>query len=248
MKLSCSAIVWGKIESSDKFRSILASVREAGYAGVGIEYDLLPESLKKNPQEISSFAEQAGLEVSSMAVNENTPWMAEAAKKMGAESGWLFLLEKDSKAALAITKMHLQAFTDQGLMLGLHPHVRSNAESYEQIDALIRDSRPLSLGVCFDSAHLEALGIKLPEFIEKYRDRMILVHLKDLKNRKPPSEIDFDRDFTDLGAGLVNFKAVMTALKAINYQGWLMVEVDFPHETSVEESIKKNYDYLQSIL
>jgi sugar phosphate isomerase/epimerase len=246
--LSCSAIAWGRVESPDQFRKILRSIRDVGYEGVGIEYDLLPEALKKNPQDVLKYAKLEGLEVPSTALNENTAWMAEAAKKMGAESAWLCLFEKDSRAAAEVTKMHLRGLTDRGLKLALHPHVRSNVESYEELDALIRDCRPLSVDVCFDSAHLEALMTDLPEFIKRYKDRIVLAHLKDLKNRKPVSEIDFDRDFVDLGAGLVDFKAVINALKSINYQGWLMIEVDFPHETSVEDSVKKNFDYLRTIL
>ncbi|MDA4121060.1 MAG: sugar phosphate isomerase/epimerase [Thaumarchaeota archaeon] len=247
MRLSCSAIAWGQIKDADGFKNAVGSVRDAGYEGVGIEYSLLPERLKRNPEEIKQLSADAGLEVPSMAINENTAYMAEAAKRMGAESGWLCLFEKDAAAAAEVTRMHAREFGKRGLKLGLHPHVKSNLETTGQLDHLISASRPSEVDVCFDSAHQEALSMDLPAFIEQYKDRLVLVHLKDLRVRKAPKDIDYDNDFVDLGAGLVDFPSVMKALKKVGYQGWLMIEVDFAHNLTVEESIQRNYDFLKPL-
>jgi sugar phosphate isomerase/epimerase len=66
--------------------------------------------------------------------------------------------------------------------------------------------------------------------------------------RKDPKDIDYDNDFVDLGEGLCDFPAIMRTLKKVGYPGWLMVEVDFAHKISVEESVKKNFDYLSSLM
>jgi sugar phosphate isomerase/epimerase len=248
MKLSCSAIAWGQVGDVSRFRSIAKSIADAGYTGVGIEYNLLPEQLMKNPEQVLEIATDAGLEVPSMAINENTAYQAEAAQRMGAESGWLCLFEKDAASAAEVTKMHLREFGKRGLKVGLHPHVKSNVETDAQLDELISACRPSSLDVCFDSAHQEALSMDLPGFINRYKDRLVLVHLKDLKVRKAPKDIDYDNDFVDLGEGLVDFPSVMAALKGVGYPGWLMVEVDFAHKITVEESIQKNFDYLEPLM
>lgn len=248
MKLSCSAIAWGQIKDTEAFRKILKNIKDAGYEGVGIEYNLLPKYLMRNPEKIKKMAKAAGLAVPSMAVNENTTWMAEAAKRMGCESAWLCIFEKNSKEAAIVTKKLLRAFTAKGVKLTIHPHVRSNVESNEQLDALIRSCKPLSLEVCFDSAHQQDLGFDLPAFINRYKDRLVLVHLKDLRAMVEPSKVDYDHDFVDMGEGVVDFKAVFKALKEINYKGWLMTEVDFAHKISVEESVKKNLDYIKPLL
>ena len=248
MRTSCSAIAWGQFKDVHGFKNALGAVRDAGYEGVGIEYNLLPESLMRNPEEIRRLAADAGLEVPSMAINENTPYMAEAAKMMGAESGWLCLFEKDAAAAAEVTKMHLREFERRGLKVGLHPHVKSSLETTRQLDDLIAASEPSGVDVCFDSAHQEALSMDLPGFIDRYKDRLVLVHLKDLRVRKAPKDIDYDNDFVDLGDGLVDFPSVMKALKKVGYQGWLMVEVDFAHKTTVEDSIQRNYEYLKPLV
>jgi sugar phosphate isomerase/epimerase len=248
MKLSCSAIAWGQIKDIGTFRRVVNSIAETGYEGVGIEYNLLPEELMKKPELVKDVAKDAGLAVPSMAINENTAYQAEAAQKMGAESGWLCLFEKDAAGAAEVTKMHLREFGNRGLKVGLHPHVKSNVETNGQLDGLIAACRPATLDVCFDSAHQEALSMDLPAFIERYHDRLCLVHFKDLRVMKDPKDIDYDNDFVDLGEGLCDFPGIMAALKKVGYSGWLMVEVDFAHKITVEESVKKNFDYLTPLM
>jgi len=245
MKISCAALGWGDIKSVEQFSEILGSIKDAGYDGVGIEYAVMPEILKKNPGKVKSLAKKAGLEVVSMALNETTSDMADVAKKMGAESGWLCLFEKDDKTAIKVTKRLTRAFGEKGMKIAVHPHVRSNAENLAQLDALLKVA---DADICFDSAHLEALRIDLPQFIARYGNRIALAHLKDLRDHVDPAKIDYDKDFVDLGEGVVDFKAVMRALKDVKYGGWLMVEVDFPHEDSMADSAKKNYKYLQKLL
>lgn len=248
MKLSCSAIAWGQIKDVATFRKIIDSIADTGYEGVGIEYNLLPEELMKKPEMVKEIADSASLAVPSMAINENTVYQAEAAHRMGAESGWLCLFEKDADGAAEVTKMHLREFEKRGMKVGLHPHVKSNVETNSQLDALISACQPHRLDVCFDSAHQEALSMDLPAFIQRYHDRLCLVHLKDLRVRKDPKDIDYDHDFVDLGEGLCDFPGIMGALKHVHYTGWLMVEVDFAHKITVEESIKKNFDYLTPLM
>jgi sugar phosphate isomerase/epimerase len=245
MKIACAALGWGDIESPKQFGEILDSIKDAGYDGVGIEYAVMPEVLRNNPGQVKTLAKKAGLEVVSMALNKTTTDMADVAKNMGAESGWLCLFEKDDKTATEVTRKLTRAFGQKGMKVAVHPHVRSNAENLKQLDALLKVSKA---HICFDSAHLEALRIDLPKFIKKYKSRIVLVHIKDLRAHVDPAKIDYDKDFVDLGEGVVDFKAVMKALKDIKYKGWLMVEVDFPHKESMAESAKTNYKYLQKLL
>jgi inosose dehydratase len=180
-----------------------------------------------------------------MAINKTTTDMADVAAEMGAESGWLCLFEKDQKTAADVTKKLTRAFEQKGMKVAVHPHVRSNAENLKQLDNLLKVSKA---DVCFDTAHLEALRIDLPKFIRKYRDNIVLAHIKDLRDHVDPAKIDYDRDFVDLGEGVVDFEAVMEAFKDTGYKGWLMVEVDFPHKDSMAESAKTNYKYLKKLL
>jgi sugar phosphate isomerase/epimerase len=50
------------------------------------------------------------------------------------------------------------------------------------------------------------------------------------------------------GRGSADLKGTVKALKATGYKGAVMVEVDYPHDVSVEASSRKNYRVLSSLL
>lgn len=248
MRLSCSAIAWGEVKDVPTFTRIVRTIKDTGYEGVGIEYNLLPQALRWNPEQVKEIAKDAGLEVPSMAINENNPYQAEAAQRMGAESGWLCLFEKDPAGAAEMTRLHLREFGKRKLKVGIHPHVKSNVETTAQLDALISACKPAKVEICFDSAHQEALSMDLPAFITRYRDLLCLAHMKDLRAKVAPKDVDYDHDFVDLGDGVVDFPPIMEALRKVGYKGWLMTEVDYAHKITVEESVRRNFDYLERLM
>jgi len=56
MRISCAALGWGDIGTEKQFSEILDSIKDAGYEGVGIEYAVMPEALKKNPGRVKTLA------------------------------------------------------------------------------------------------------------------------------------------------------------------------------------------------
>jgi len=244
---SCSTITWGELKREEEFRDALSSIRKLGYTDAGVEFAWLPPALRKDPARGGKLVKVAGLTVSAVAI-DSSPEMANVVPAFDSKVGWLCLFEKDPAGTAAVTKLHLREFGKRGLKVGVHPHIRSNVETNRQLDELIAACKPASLDVCFDSAHQQALKMDLPGFIERYKDRLCLVHLKDLRVMKDIKDIDFDDDFVDFGEGVCDFPAIMKALKKARYGGWLMVEVDFAHKITVEESVKKNFDYLKPLM
>ncbi len=169
-------------------------------------------------------------------------------QKVDGKVGTLCLFEKSLETAAKKTKDLLRLYSKLGLSLSAQPHVRSNVESVEQTRELLERCKPLYPTLTFDTAHLTALGIDLEEFISIFGDKISMVHLKDLKGMKETRKIDFDRDFVDIGDGIVNFPKVLKALKEVHYDGWLVVEVDHAQEKTIFGSIKKNYERLIPIL
>ncbi len=54
--------------------------------------------------------------------------------------------------------------------------------------------------------------------------------------------------FPELGQGDVDFPAVLDQLRAMNYEGWIVVEQDvLPGMGRPAESAQRNRDYLESI-
>lgn len=245
--LSCSTITWGELKSTKEFDQTLASIRELGYQDAAVEYPMVPPELKKNPEKGGESAKRQGLSVSAVAI-DTSPEMGQITRAFGAKLGWLCLFEKDIDMAIEKTRGLVAASSKAGVEVSLHPHVRSNIETTEQLDRIIRACAPNRTSVCFDTAHLTALDINLEKFVDRYAKKISLVHLKDLRKMRPLAEIDYARDFVDLGDGIVDLRRAMKTLRRANYKGAVVVEVDYPQKGTVAASAKKNHEVLTSLV
>lgn len=74
------------------------------------------------------------------------------------------------------------------------------------------------IGFCPDTAHLAAAGGDAAAMVREHADRISYVHLKGW--RKVPFA------FVPVGRGDCDNGAVIRALKAIGYEGWICNELD----------------------
>ena len=118
-----------------------------------------------------------------------------------------------------------------GLDLGYHPHFGTLGETREGLKRVLDATDPRYVKLIADVAHLTLGGSDPAEVIRTYRERLCLVHLKDV--RKDVAEVAAaNRDlvranayhFCEIGRGAVDFQAVFHALRG--FQGWLIVELD----------------------
>lgn len=248
MILSCSTITWGELKDGKQFGDALASIKALGYSDAGIEYPLLSASLKRSvARSGAALARKAGLTVAAVAI-DSSPEMASVVTSFGSKVGWLCLFEKDIDLAIEKTRELSGACARVGVSVSLHPHVRSNILTTEDLDRIIKACGPDRTSVCVDTAHLTALDIDIPRFINRYKRSISLVHFKDLRARVPQEKVDYVKDFVDLGDGVADLRGSLKALRDIGYSGAIMVEVDNPPEGGVEASARKNYGYLKTIV
>ena len=111
---------------------------------------------------------------------------------------------------------------DAGVPLVYHHHMNSLGEKPREIDAVLDATDPRHVGVLFDIAHYQQGGGDPVAAIRRYRDRIRVVHLKDVRaiDRAPGYE------WVELGRGRVDVKGCAAALKAIGFRGWAIVELD----------------------
>jgi len=104
--------------------------------------------------------------------------------------------------------------------------------TYEQLLRRIPSDR---LKLVWDVGHALYGGIDPVEVVRSHPDRIAYLHLKDVDSRVlaelRQERLGFDdgirrRVFTELGRGLLDVPALLTALHDIHYDGWLMVEQD----------------------
>jgi inosose dehydratase len=118
--------------------------------------------------------------------------------------------------------------TDLGIEVGYHNHLNTISELPENLDRVLDASDPRYVKFLLDTAHYCAGGGDSAKAIEKHKDRLLFVHLKDVvdapmgteKNQKYPFK------WVELGQGKCDLPAVFVALNKIKFRGWAVVELD----------------------
>jgi sugar phosphate isomerase/epimerase len=143
----------------------------------------------------------------------------------------------------------------EGVRPGLHNHVGSLIETEYEIEYAMQQIGAAVLGASFDVGHLEWAGIPSAPFLEKYRDRLVDIHLKDLdleiaaasrSKATPYYEVSDQRFFLEPGLGHIDLPNVLNAL-GDDFAGWIIIEVDRP---SMEpfESAKVSWRWVEEHL
>ncbi|MBN9799643.1 MULTISPECIES: sugar phosphate isomerase/epimerase family protein [Pseudonocardia] len=104
---------------------------------------------------------------------------------------------------------------EHGLSACYHPHLGTIGQSPEQIEAVFSRS---TIGFCPDTAHLAAGGGDPAALIRRHADRIRHVHLKDLGAD--------GATFLPLGRGVLDLDGVLAAVAEVDYDDWLVVELD----------------------
>jgi inosose dehydratase len=123
---------------------------------------------------------------------------------------------------------------EQGLRASFHPHAATYVESPEEIDALLSRTPP-ELGLCLDTGHTVVGGGDPVEIVQRYADRLVHLHLKDVDgavlDRLRAGEIDMDEAwqegiFCPFGHGVVPLREFL-ALPAVRaMDGYAVLEQD----------------------
>lgn len=122
----------------------------------------------------------------------------------------------------------------QGLRFAYHHHLGTVVENQVDMDAFIAATSP-SVGFTLDTGHAALGGVRSLEVIERHPGRIAHVHCKDVRGavhaearRTGKSFLDgvLAGMFTVPGDGSIDFGAVMKALKAIGYSGWIIIEAE----------------------
>lgn len=113
-----------------------------------------------------------------------------------------------------------------------HAEVGTAVQSPAEIERVLALS---DVGLCLETGHMLLAGADLLEALERWAARINHVHLKDARmdvmrtmiaDGAPLSDIWEREAFCALGEGDVDLAAVLQALRATGYEGWLVVEQD----------------------
>lgn len=131
----------------------------------------------------------------------------------------------------------LDEFKKVGVKFALEVHPTEIAFDIVSAErALAAVNNHPAFGFNFDPSHLGYQGVDYVAFIERFKDRIFHVHMKDVAWATTPrlsgvfgGHLTFGDarrywDFRSLGHGSVDFERIIRALNTLNYQGPLSVE------------------------
>jgi inosose dehydratase len=162
-----------------------------------------------------------------------------------------------SAAAAWVNQIARTVKEKTGLRTVFHHHAAGMVETPLEVEALMARTDPDLLGLCLDTGHWAFGGGDPLDAVNRWSERIWHVHFKDWDRERMASVIASNEDyfsavcggvFCELGLGGVDFPAIVQALRAAAYEGWIVVEQDvLPSMGTPLKSAIRNRDYLTGL-
>jgi inosose dehydratase len=255
-----------------KFTDILDVMRDTGF--IGLRLTQFPEILKTydiSAAQMQREAEKRGCRIVTISLNGATHDPAQrGAVVAGARAAMTFLKDFGASHLVVFSPNRRfaaapQAFQsmcesfnaigeaarEMGFYAGLHNHMGQIVQNPDEVDRCMALTDPKLFHFSPDTAHLHLAGCDVAKTLEKHQSRLVMADYKDAK-RLPGAKPDtFDRaSIFDLGAGEIDLPGCHRVLKAIGFQGWLIVDLDIAREgprTSYERCGRYVVERLESV-
>ncbi len=141
------------------------------------------------------------------------------------------------------------------MTLAFHNHVGTYVETPAETSRLLDETDPALVGWCLDIGHLAFGGGQAINMLPKYADRVQHVHVKDVSAevlaQARAEGWSFGQAlaqfiFPPLGEGIARIPEVVTALQAVGYDGWYVIEQDTAPDPTATATA--NRSYLEALL
>jgi inosose dehydratase len=134
-----------------------------------------------------------------------------------------------------------RALEKYGIKVGFHPHLGNMIQYREDIERLMELTDPRYFFLAPDTGHLAAGGSDPVEVFRTYGHRIVHMHFKDFDPNQRGWRGRRGR-FVQLGQGTVNFPSLVSILRELAYEGWIVVEMDA--RSAAQEMAEANRRYL----
>ena len=146
--------------------------------------------------------------------------------KQAVDEAFAYAKKVGVKLIVGVPNYDLLDYTEQkvketDIRIAIHNHGPEDAlypgpqQVYERIKN--RDQR---MGLCLDIGHATRAGASLEKAIKEYKTRLYDLHIKDV------SVAEKDGKAIEIGRGVIDFNALVKALKKINYTGLCSIEYE----------------------
>jgi inosose dehydratase len=145
----------------------------------------------------------------------------------------------------------------RGIKLAYHHHLKLLVETAEEIVTFCEATRP-EVGLLLDTGHAYAGGADYGEILRRFGDRVVHIHLKDVRREvldwARKKDVSFNSAvregiFTVPGDGCIDFSEIGQFIKSSGYSGWIIVEAEQdPAKAEPRLYTKKAYQYVKDRL
>jgi inosose dehydratase len=239
LRFGYAAITWNGDD-----RKAVEDVAALGFAGIQLrsnavtEFDSKPAAVR----DLLAAHRLTFVALSSGGVSIERPAAAELATHTAhaqfvRDAGGLYLQATDDRPNRDLTRDDYKELghrlselgkrtADLGIPLGYHNHMGSMGERPEQVDWILDAADPRYVKFELDIAHYLQGGGDPARAIERYHDRLLFLHIKDVATIPNPAPGQQPYRFVELGRGRVDLPGVFAAIQKVNFRGWAVIELD----------------------
>jgi sugar phosphate isomerase/epimerase len=144
--------------------------------------------------------------------------------------------------AIAVLEMIVPFAEEKDVLICLENHAGNTFENIEDYTRIFSSVSSSHVGLCIDTGHFEAAGVRLQDVIDTFHDRINHIHVKE--NRQ------FGRkQFVRFGEGETDNAYVVERMLSYGYGGYVDIELspeiigaDGKPETLTEADLRKAVD------
>lgn len=237
--LGCQARPWlqalGREGIAERLSGVMRAIADCGFGGFETALDVLPLA---RPADFATAREAAGGIALSGAHAGGAWWSPESAatvaalldrvRQLPALGGDRLVVSMQpppggfdaATIARAVARLRElgRGCREAGVALAFHNHAAELADGGRFFDALVAGCAPDEVGLGADLGWVAYAGADPAAFIRRYATHIAYLHIRDL------TATDGHARFTEVGRGALDHGAILAALEAIDYRGWLVAE------------------------
>jgi len=247
LTVGAQLLIWGQRAESD-FAGVLDEVASLGYDGIEAGSAAFVDI--PNPREMlaSRRLSLAGLHM--IVEPADTEAVDKALAVLGKAEGHYLLFSgaggrENSEENYVRNSKRLEEYGKRakksGVTVCYHNHWQEIVNNARGTRIILENTSPSHVSLCVDTYWAKCGGSSPAKFIKENSDRVAFLHLKD------GTEEGLKRyEFTELGRGIIDFPAVIEAVKPLNVE-WIVVEQDRTDKTP-KQSMAISRKYLKQKL
>ena len=259
---------YASISWAGKDQQAIDDIAALGFKGIQLRSNIMPEWGDK-PAALRELLQQRRLTFVALSSGNIAIDPAKEAEDQAAHfknatfvknAGGLYLQVTDARPKREVTAADFKRLAsvmtelgkrtaDIGIPLSYHNHMNSLGEAPQEVDAIMDAVDPRYVKLELDVAHYQQGGGDPVKAIDKYAQRILFLHLKDVASPfTPPGAESRPYEFVELGRGKVDLPNVFAALDRAGYKGWAIIELDRVYGRRPKEAAAISKQFVEQTL